>query len=78
MITELKNEYIQTAQMLLSKKRELERRLPDTRGRETLQLEKRIETLHGMYLDTCFAIREMSKGRKEEIKCREADKPQEN
>lgn len=80
MIAKLKEEYIRTAQVLLAKRKELEQRLPHTRGRETLQLEKRIENLYGMYLDTCFAIREMSKvERKEEGDlCRVADKQRES
>ncbi len=73
---ELIQEYRQTAKDLLKKRKELEDDLKTARGEKAFSLERRIDCLNGMYLDTCFAIREMVKSiqKGEKNLCREADK----
>lgn len=76
-MTKLIEEYRRTARNLLEKRNQLQEHLLTARGEEAFLLEKRIDCLNGMYLDTCYAIREMSKSiHKEEegIPCREANK----
>ena len=49
-----------TAEKLESRINELRRKVPNTRGQDTILLEKRIDILQHEYWDTCDIIREMS------------------
>ena len=75
---QLIEEYRQTAKKLLQKRKELEMQLRTARGEKAFFLERRIDCLNGMYLDTSFAIREMIKSTQkgEKVPCREVDRHQ--
>ncbi len=57
---DLIREYQVTAEKLESRINELRRKVPNTRGQDTILLEKRIDILQHEYWDTCDIIREMS------------------
>lgn len=78
-MTDLIDEYQQTAKRLLEKKKQLQKELLSARGEKAFQLERRIDCISGMYLDTCYAIREMTKSmkREEELSCRAVNRQKE-
>lgn len=57
---DLIKEYQSTARKLESRINELRRKVPNTRGQDTILLEKRIDILQHEYWDICDVIREMS------------------
>ena len=57
----LLQEYQQEATAIYKRRMELIREKETARGQKSVELEKRLLLLEGMYQDVCYAIRQMSK-----------------